>query len=134
MILFPNQIIISVNIFTFFINMIIIYLKTGNLRRLIKMKYFIINGELKNAELITDEIMKEHMAYTQKAMNEGFILMSGLKEDMSGAVFIMKTESIEQINIYLSNEPFQLHGIQEYRVIEFSPHYFNESPDKWFHK
>ena len=78
--------------------------------------------------------MKEHMAYTQKAMDEGLILMSGLKDDMSGAVFIMKTDSFEKINTYLSNEPFKIYGIQDYSVIEFSAHYFNESPNKWFDK
>ena len=32
------------------------------------MKYFIVEGILKNTEKMNDEIMKEHMAYTGKAM------------------------------------------------------------------
>ena len=47
------------------------------------MKYFIIEGILKNTEKMNDEIMKEHMAYTSKAMESGLILMSGLHEEYS---------------------------------------------------
>ena len=49
-----------------------------------QMKYFIVEGMLKDSSPINDDIMKKHMAYTQKAMDKGLILMSGLKDDMSG--------------------------------------------------
>lgn len=96
------------------------------------MKYFIVESKIKNTDLVDENKMKEHMAYTKKAMDEGLILMSGLKEDISGAVFIMKSDSIENIDEYLSNEPFKIYGVQDYKIIEFSPHYFNQSPNKWF--
>ncbi len=48
------------------------------------MKYFIVEGIIKNPNPIDENTMKEHMAYTQKAMDEGLILMSGLKVNMSG--------------------------------------------------
>ncbi len=96
------------------------------------MKYFIVEGIIKNAELMNDNIMKEHMAYSKKAMDEGRILMSGLKDDMSGGLFIMKSESLEEVEAYLTSEPLKLANIQDYRVIEFAPHYFNQSPSEWF--
>ncbi|WP_368260008.1 YciI family protein, partial [Clostridium paraputrificum] len=71
------------------------------------MKYFIVEGMLKDSSLINDDIMKKHMAYTQKAMDKGLILMSGLKDDMSGGIFVMKAESIEEVEGYLSEEPFK---------------------------
>lgn len=98
------------------------------------MKYFMIEGTLNNSDNINDNIMNEHMAYTQKAMDSGLILMSGLKSDMSGGLFIMKSESLKNINKYLNNEPFKLYGIQDYKVVEFDAHYFNESPNQWFNK
>lgn len=96
------------------------------------MKYFIIEGILKKSEPIDENIMKAHMAYSKEAMDKGLILMSGLKSNMSGGLFIMKSESLEKVEEYLSSEPFKLANIQDYHVIEFSPHYFNQSPDKWF--
>lgn len=96
------------------------------------MKYFIIEGILKAKNPIDENIMQEHMAYSKKAMDEGLILMSGLKSNMSGGLFIMKAESVEKVENYLSSEPFKISGIQDYNITEFSPHYFNQSPNEWF--
>lgn len=98
------------------------------------MKYFIVEGTIKNQHKVDDNLMKIHMAYTQKAMDKGLILMSGLKEDMSGGIFVMKSESLENLEDYLNNEPFKLAGVQDYKVTEFSAHYFNENPKAWFNK
>ena len=95
------------------------------------MKCFIVEGILKT-EQVEESIMKEHIAYSQKAMDEGLIMMSGLKSDMSGGLFIMKAESLNQVEDYLAAEPFKVAGIQEYRVIEYMPHYINQSPSEWF--
>ena len=91
------------------------------------MKFFIVEGTIKNPDLINDNIMKDHMSYSQKAMDKGLILMSGLKSDMSGGLFIMKSESIDDVHKYLSAEPLKINNIQDYNITEFSPHYFNES-------
>lgn len=96
------------------------------------MKYFIVEGILKSQDEVKDDIMKVHMTYTQKAMDSGLILMSGLKSNMSGGIFIMKAGSIEEVEEYLAKEPFKVNGIQDYKVTGFMPHYFNKSPDKWF--
>ncbi|MFR3560104.1 MAG: YciI family protein [Paraclostridium sordellii] len=96
------------------------------------MRYFIVEGILKSKDEIDKDTMTKHMNYSQKAMDDGLILMSGLKKNMSGGIFIMKSDSIENIKEYLDNEPFKLEGIQDYNIIEFSPHYFNESPSEWF--
>ena len=57
-------------------------------------------------------------------MSLDLILMSTLKADMNGGLFIM----IEMVEKYLTAESFKVAGIQAYRGIEFaSPHYFNQS-------
>ena len=96
------------------------------------MKYSIVEGILKSTNETDKATMTKHMNYSQKAMDGGLILMSGLKENMSGGIFIMKSDSIENIKEYLDNEPFKLYGIQDYKIVEFLPHYFNESPSEWF--
>ncbi len=96
------------------------------------MKYFMVEGTILDADKMSDDIMKTHMAYTQEAMDDGMVLLSGLKEDMSGGIFIMKSDSIEKIETYLQNEPFKVFGIQEYKVTEFEAHYFNRSLEEWF--
>ena len=40
------------------------------------MRYFIVQGKIKNQDKMNDSIMKEHMAYSQKAMDNGLISVS----------------------------------------------------------
>lgn len=96
------------------------------------MKYFMVEGSLKNPDGVTDSLLNEHMAYTQKAVDQGIILMSTLKADMSGGLFIMKSNSFENLEKYLADEPFKVAGIQDYKVTEFNIHYFNQAPLEWF--
>lgn len=96
------------------------------------MKVFIIEGTLTHPELINDNIMKDHIAYSQKAMDSGVTLVSGLKGDESGGLFIMKSESLENVESYLAGDPLKTSGIQEYRVIEFTPHNCQAFAKEWF--
>ena len=59
------------------------------------MKYYMVEGMILDADRMNDAIMKEHMAYTQKAMDSGMIFLSGLKTDRSGGAFLMKAENPE---------------------------------------
>ena len=95
------------------------------------MRYFLVEGIIRAAENMDDAIMKQHMAYTQKAMDQGSILISGLKADMGGGVFIIRTGTADQLEEYVDHEPFKLHGIQDYRWVEFTPHYVNPSAGTW---
>jgi uncharacterized protein YciI len=95
------------------------------------MKYFVIEGQLKNSVQIDENIMNEHIAYSQNAINAGLILMSGLKSDMSGGMSFMKANSIEEVEAYLAADPLKISGVQEYRVIEFTPHYFQPIASEW---
>lgn len=91
------------------------------------MKFFLVEGIIKNSNLMNKNLLKEHMDYSQKAMDDGLILMSGLKSNMSGGLSIMKSESLEAVEDYLSAEPFKVHDILDYKVTEFSPNYFSQS-------
>lgn len=42
------------------------------------MKYFIIEGILKDKNPIDENTMKEHIAYSKKAMDEGLIIQYNL--------------------------------------------------------
>jgi len=97
------------------------------------MKYFIVEGILKNSDSINENILKEHIEYSsQNAVDVGLILVSGIKGDESGGISIMKFESFEKVEEYLSKDPLKLAGIQEYRVIELTPHYIQSSASEWF--
>lgn len=95
------------------------------------MKYFFVEGIIRDASRMNDSIMQQHMAYTQKVMDEGRILISGLKEDNSGGVFMIKADSVEDLKAYLDQEPFKLNMIQDYRWMEFNPHFVSPFAGSW---
>ncbi|MFR4350600.1 MAG: YciI family protein [Roseburia sp.] len=95
------------------------------------MKNFIVEGTILDAEKMNDAIMEEHMGYTQRAMEAGMILLSGLKEDMRGGIFLVRAQNRAEVEDYLRDEPFGKNGIQSYRIIEFKVHYRSEKLSEW---
>lgn len=94
------------------------------------MDYYLVEGKIINSFNLTPELMEKHKIYTQKAMDNGMILMSGLKSDHSGVLFIAYT-SMEELAHYLKYEPFNLMKIQSYEFKSFDIHYFNEELQAW---
>ena len=63
-----------------------------------------------DGEIIVNVIPCASIELAQKAMDDGFILMSGLKSDMSGGLFIIKSDSIEKLeSYYLANKTDNLY-------------------------
>ena len=98
------------------------------------MKYFVIEGTINKSVPIDENIMNEHIAYSTTAVDAGLILVSGLKSDESGGLSIMKAESLEKVEAYLSADPLKISGIQEYRVMELTPHYVQPIANEWFER
>lgn len=96
------------------------------------MNFYLIEGTIINGEVMSEEIMKEHITYTSQAMAQGMIFLSGLKSDMSGGVFLVKAECLNDVQDYLDKEPLGMHGIQRYRVLPFDVHYVEEHAKEWF--
>lgn len=98
-----------------------------------KVKYFIVEGVMKNQAAMNDDILRKHVEYSSKnAVEIGLTLVSGVKGDNSGGISIMKGGSLQKIEAYLANDPLKTSGIQEYHVIEILPHYINPGADEWF--
>ncbi|MFR9296035.1 MAG: hypothetical protein ACLVLR_14275, partial [Turicibacter sanguinis] len=58
-------------------------------------------------------------------------LMSSLKADLSGGLFIMKSNSYEAIAAYLNAEPLFRAGVQTYCLTELMPHYLMPNSKEW---
>ncbi len=96
------------------------------------MKYFLIEGIVNNPNKINDLIMKEHQNYTKKAMEDGLILISSLKSDMTASVTIAKSINYDTIKLFYENEPFFKQGILTYNISEIDIHYHYQDIEKWF--
>ena len=95
------------------------------------MKYYLVEGTLLDAGKINDNLMEIHKAYTQRAMDAHHILLSGLKSNQSGAMFLMCFEQEKDLMSYLDQEPFYVHGIQSYQYHRIDIHYLNQDITTW---
>lgn len=80
---------------------------------------------------MNDHLMKEHQAYTGKAMEEGRVLFSSLTDDMSASVTVVRWESRGDVEDFYENEPFYTHNILVYEIDEINVHYHNHDIDSW---
>ena len=100
------------------------------------MKYYVVEGTFINDMPVSnDELQKaieKHIAFLQKGFDDGTILVSGPKVGVGGGIIMMKARSLEEVKTYLSEDPLDILGIQEYRIIEFKLHDCQPFLKEWF--
>jgi uncharacterized protein YciI len=68
-----------------------------------------------------DAHMSAHMKYLKKYYAAGNFLVSGRKIPRDGGIIVAAGESREDIERIAREDPFHVHGLAEFRVIEFRP-------------
>jgi uncharacterized protein YciI len=100
------------------------------------MKYFFIEGTFKNPLPVTHEVLgtiiTDHLHFLQYGFNEGWILVSGPKQNRCGGIILAKAESAKDLERWLSSDPLQISGVQEYRIMEFEHYKCQEMITSWF--
>jgi uncharacterized protein YciI len=66
-----------------------------------------------------DAHMKAHVAFLRKHYDAGRFLVSGRKIPRDGGIILAIAESRAQIEAIVREDPFCVHGLAEFRVIEF---------------
>jgi uncharacterized protein YciI len=68
-----------------------------------------------------DARMPAHMKYLKKYYAAGNFLVSGRKIPRDGGIIVAVGESREKIEAIARDDPFHVHGLADFRVIEFRP-------------
>jgi uncharacterized protein YciI len=66
-----------------------------------------------------DAHMNAHVAFLKKYYASGNFLLSGRKIPREGGIILAVGKSREQIETIVREDPFHVHGLAEFRVIEF---------------
>lgn len=87
------------------------------------MKYFIIEATSRSNVVLAEDALekakKDHLAHLQKGVDEGWILMFGPKVNTGGGFIIIKANSVENVENFLSIDSLKIIGVHEYRITEF---------------
>lgn len=51
----------------------------------------------------------------------GMFLLSGRKEPREGGVILAKAKSRQALEAVLAQDPFRIHGVADYQIVEFTP-------------
>lgn len=69
---------------------------------------------------IVDQHLEAHRAYLAQQYANGTFLASGPQEPRTGGVILAQAESPKALQAALALDPFHMHGIAEYKVVQFT--------------
>lgn len=64
--------------------------------------------------------LEAHRAYLRQYYEAGNFLASGPRNPRTGGVILVKAASFDALNGILAQDPFKIHAIADYEVIEFT--------------
>ena len=66
-----------------------------------------------------DAQMRAHMKFLNKYYASGHFIVSGRKIPRDGGIIVAAGKSREEIEAIVKEDPFLLHGLAEFRIIQF---------------
>jgi uncharacterized protein YciI len=95
------------------------------------MRHFIVEITYKvPAEQMT-EVTPLHRAFLQAGYDSGMLLFSGPQVPRVGGMVVARAASLEEVQQFFANDPYQLNGLADYRYVEFSPVKFQTFMEPW---
>jgi len=76
-----------------------------------------------------DKHLVEHREFLEKGYKNNYFVASGPKNPRTGGVIISQLKDRDQLETFLKQDPFQIHQLAHYEIIEFNPvkHHVNFS-------
>ncbi|MGE5499296.1 MAG: YciI family protein [Syntrophothermus sp.] len=95
------------------------------------MRHFVCEIVYKAPLEKIQETTDEHRAFLRQGYEKGLILISGPQVPRLGGIVIARGESMESMDEFFKNDPYQKKGLAEYKFIEFSPKNFQDFLKEW---
>jgi uncharacterized protein YciI len=85
------------------------------------MKHFIVEIIYTAPIEKVSTITPLHRAYLQKGYDQGWLLMSGPQNPRTGGIVVCRAPSLEEIQSFFKNDPYNQNKVADYRFTEFEP-------------
>lgn len=88
------------------------------------MKYFVTESVFNDPLPVSPEELEKtyipmHVAHINAAIDRGQVLLAGPKVESGGGFIVVKAESREELDKFVSADPFVIHGIGRPIIQEF---------------
>ncbi len=74
-----------------------------------------------------DKVLASHRDYLAEHYAAGDFITSGPQTPRVGGVIMIRAESREAVDSIIAQDPFNINGIADYQIVEFTPTMFAES-------
>ncbi len=95
------------------------------------MKHFIVEIVYHAPIEKIEEIKPRHRAFLKTGYEKGVILMSGPQVPRIGGLIVARSNSMEELAKFLSDDPYQTERVAHYQYIEFDPVNRQEFMNDW---
>jgi len=68
-----------------------------------------------------DALLPAHREFLGRMYQAGTFLLSGRMEPREGGVILANAGSLQELQSVLGQDPFRIHGLASYQVVEFIP-------------
>lgn len=82
---------------------------------------FIINLSYKVDLTLVDTHLNKHIEYLETYYQKGVFQASGRKEPRTGGIILATCSSKDDLISIINKDPFKIHDLADYEIIEFTP-------------
>jgi uncharacterized protein YciI len=82
---------------------------------------FVILVTYKKSLEMVDKHLATHVAFLDQGYQNNYFIVSGRKNPRTGGVIISQLKSRSKLEDILKHDPFYIHEIADYEIIEFTP-------------
>lgn len=92
---------------------------------------FVIQLHYKVAIEKVDQYLIEHRNFLEEGYQKNYFIASGPKNPRTGGIILSQLKDRAQLEKILSEDPFAIHGIADYEIMEFTPVKFHSDFEKF---
>lgn len=82
---------------------------------------FIIELTYKRPIEEIDQHLTAHRSFLEDGYQKNYFVASGPQQPRTGGIIISQLKNRSQLESILKQDPFQIHNLAEYKIIEFEP-------------
>lgn len=86
---------------------------------------FIIMLAYKKPMIEIEKHLEAHRMFLDKGYKDGLFIVSGPKSPRNGGIIISQSKKREQLENMIKQDPFHIHDLADYEIIEFIPTKYN---------
>lgn len=73
-----------------------------------------------------DRFLQAHREYLAEHYTKGYFIASGPQTPRVGGVILIKAEKRTAVDAIIAQDPFNINGIADYQIVEFTPTMFSD--------